>query len=238
MMPERPPAIESVFLSIEEAGFVPRRAFRLDKAERSGPLADVRTIALIGVAGRLGWDAFAGSPEAADGAADPLDRFSRRVIGGLAEAFGAIALFPFGGPPYLPFQRWAERAEAVHPSPIGVFVHPVYGLWHSYRGALGLREALAVPPLEPTPSPCESCLDKPCLSTCPVEAHRPRNFNVALCAEHLREAGGADCMARGCRARRACPVGAEHMQGPEQAAFVMRAYLAGLDGYLKRDYAP
>jgi hypothetical protein len=37
-------------------------------------------------------------------------------------------------------------------------------------------------------------------------------------------------MGFGCRARRACPVGAEHAYGPEQANFIMAAFLRGQDG--------
>jgi hypothetical protein len=36
-------------------------------------------------------------------------------------------------------------------------------------------------------------------------------------------------MSAGCRARRACPVGAEHAYGPEQANFLMRAFLRARD---------
>ena len=67
------------------------------------------------------------SPEARDGRADPLDRWSRRVVDALAAALGARALYPFDGPPHWPFQRWARRAEAVHVSPLGLLIHPDYG---------------------------------------------------------------------------------------------------------------
>ena len=68
MTSERPTTIESIFSAIEGAGLVPRGALRLTEAERAGALSDIRTIALIGVVGRRGWDAFAASPEARDGA--------------------------------------------------------------------------------------------------------------------------------------------------------------------------
>ena len=113
------------------SGLVPRGAFLLEESERTGALADIRTIVLAGMAGREGWDAFAASPEASDGLADPLDRWSRRMIEALARELGGRALFPFGGPPFLPFQQWARRAEPVHPSPIEILIHPHYGLWHS-----------------------------------------------------------------------------------------------------------
>ena len=67
----------------------------------------VGTICLLGALGDRMWEVFSGSSEAADGRHDPLDRWSRRVIGTLAADLGADALYPFGGPPYQPFQRWA-----------------------------------------------------------------------------------------------------------------------------------
>ena len=144
-----------VFAGIRRIGLVPRGAFLLEEGERTGELADLRTIVLAGMVGREGWSAFAASPEASDSHADPLDRWSRRVIAALAGELGARALFPFGGPPFLPFQQWAQRAEAVHPSPIGILIHPRYGLWHSYRGALGLSEKLAIAEPATVRAPCE-----------------------------------------------------------------------------------
>jgi len=221
--------IETVFSAIERAGLAARGAFRLAQSERTGTLADLQTIVLVGVAGRRGWDAYAASPEARDSVDDPLDRFSRRVIDALGAELGAKALYPFGGPPHWPFQQWARRAEPVHTSPIGVLIHPTYGLWHSYRGALAFVAALEVPPLEASQSPCDSCRERRCLSACPVEAFSVDGYDVAACAAHLRSVAGGDCMTGGCLARRACPVGAEHRHAPEQAAFTMGAFLRARD---------
>lgn len=222
--------IETVFSAIAQSSLVPRGAMRLKDSEREGALADVRTIVLAGMAGREGWSAFAASPEANDGTDHPLDRWSRRVIEVLARELGAKALFPFGGPPFLPFQQWARRAEPVHPSPIGLLIHPRYGLWHSYRGALGFREALDVSDPAAVPSLCESCSGRWCLTACPVSAFSGVGYDVAACVGHIKSAAGADCMEAGCRARRACPVGAEHAYAPEQAHFIMRAFLRGQGG--------
>jgi hypothetical protein len=222
--------VEIVFAAIQRTGLVPRGALVLQENERTGELADIRTIVLAGMAGREGWSAFAASAEASDGLADPLDRWSRRVIEALAGELGGKALFPFGGPPFLPFQQWAQRAEPVHPSPIGLLIHPHYGLWHSYRGALAFREALIVPEPAAVPSPCETCTGRWCLKTCPAEAFSEAGYDVAACAGHLRSAVGADCMGFGCRARRACPVGADYVYTPDQAQFHMRAFLRGQGG--------
>ncbi len=222
----------AVAATITETGLVFRGGFALPEDERRGPLAGVGTIVLVGMAGRDGWPAFAASAEAQDGRPDPLDRFSRRVISVLAHRFGAVALFPFEGPPYHPFQQWAARAEPVHPSPLGLLIHPVLGLWHSYRGALGLREGVGLPIRTEAPSPCAACAERPCLRACPVGAFSSAGYDVAVCDAHLGSPAGADCMEGGCLARRACPVGVEHRHGDEHAAFTMRAFLArpGLSG--------
>lgn len=217
--------IETVLAAISGAGLVPRGALAVEEKERRGALADIGAIVLAGMAGRDGWSAFAASPEAADGADHPLDRWSRRVIEVLARDLGALALFPFGGPPFWPFQQWARRAEPVHPSPIGLLIHPRYGLWHSYRGALGFSEALDFPEPATEPSPCDSCRERPCLCACPIGAFSTAGYDVAGCAGHLEDPAGGDCMGFGCRARRACPVGAGDAYGPDQASFTMRAFL-------------
>src|SRR5690606_12865116 len=77
------------------------------------------TLILAGNAGGSLWPAFSASPEVRDGRPDPLDRWSARVIGAVAASVGGAALFPFGGPPYLPFQRWARRGAALGQSPLG-----------------------------------------------------------------------------------------------------------------------
>jgi hypothetical protein len=212
--------------AIEQRGLTAHGAFALDDDERKDEFAEVATIALVGLAGRRGWAAFSGSPEAQDGVADPLDRWSRRVVDTLAAELGARALYPFGGPPHRPFQRWARRAQPMHPSPLGLLIHRRDGLWRGYRGALAFAERLAIPRRRAAASPCEACVARPCLSACPVGAFASDGYDVGACASHLRRPEGRACMEGGCLARRACPVGAERAHEPTQAAFHMRAFLA------------
>ena len=186
-----------------------------------GVPGDPATLVLVGNAGPAMWRAFAAVR--AD-SADPLDDWVRDVLSGIAEALGAVPLFPFGGPPHLPFQRWARRAEAVAPSPLGVLIHPDYGLWHAYRGALAFAERLDLPPRDDRPCPCDTCADKPCLTACPVAAFEPQGYNVPACIGHISAPEGADCMDLGCRARRACPVGREFIYEPANAAFHMAGF--------------
>ena len=102
-------------------------AFALDVEERRGALAGVKTIALVGMAGARGWTGSPRRPRRAT--ASPI----RSIVGAEGSSArsltrsDALALYPFGGPPYWPFQRWAKRAEPMHASPLGLLVHPVVG---------------------------------------------------------------------------------------------------------------
>jgi len=182
------------------------------------------TIVLLGFVGSEGWPRFSASAEAADEQPSPLDRWSRRIIDGLAAALGGSALYPFAGPPWLPFQRWAQRTGDVFISPLGILIHPEYGLWHSYRGALAFAERLKLAPRTKPSSPCATCAAKPCLTACPVSAFSTVGYDVARCRAHIASEAGAACMSGGCLARLACPVGAQHRYASDQASFHMRAF--------------
>jgi hypothetical protein len=228
-----PPAQDDILgelgLAAAEAGLLLRGGFACRPEDGVPALPDGRraaSVVLLGNAGSSLWPAFAASPERRDGGKDPLDRWSARIIGALAVRFGAAALFPFGGPPYNPFQRWALRAEGLAPSPLGMLIHPTYGLWHAYRGALAFAEVLPLPPRADAPSPCDSCTEKPCLGACPVGAFDGTGYAVPACVKHLASGAGEDCMSGSCLARRACPVGQDDHYQAEQAGFHMETFLA------------
>jgi hypothetical protein len=226
-------SIEITVRTASAGGLAVRGAFIPEADDRVPSLADgtrCGTLVLLGWTGSLQWPVFAASPEAHDGLPDPLNRWSKRIIDGIAAAFEGAAFYPFQGPPWLDFQRWALRAEPVHRSPLGLLIHPQWGLWHSYRGATGLRERLDLPRRDSLASPCDSCREQPCLSACPVSAFAAdRPYDYLACRDYLKE-GTADCMTRACAARRACPVGPQMRYTEPQAAFHIRAFLKNRPG--------
>ena len=177
------------------------------------------TITLIGPEEPRFWDIFTASPEYLDGAPDPLDRWSQRVLKRVANDLEAEALFPFGGPPYAPFFTWAVQSGRFWASPIGFLVHDQYGLFVSFRGALR-RKGKAKP--FTSEKPCTTCA-QPCATACPVGAFDD-GYDVAACRAHVMSEAGLDCRSSGCLARRACPVG-QGNRLPAQAAFHMEAFL-------------
>ena len=221
------------FAAIEKAaraqGLTPRGGFHPEPADQVPPMVSGRpagTLVLFGNVGSSLWESFSQSAEAADGQVDPLNRWSASVIGKMAKRLGGQPHYPFGGPPYIPFLRWAQKAECVFPSPLGMLIHPIYGLWHAYRGALAFAERIELPVRPDQSSPCDSCADRPCLSSCPVSAFTGTVYEVDDCTSHISNPGGQDCINLGCRARRACPVGTDFLYLPSQARLHMQAFLS------------
>ena len=200
-------------------GLAVRGGFAPAKADG---LPGVRAVVLIGNAGPSMWPAFAAGRRDEPG---PLDQRTKRIVDPIAADLGATAVHP-NDKPFQPFQRWAQRAEPVHPSPLGILIHPVFGLWHAYRAALLFSQTVeGLPARADAPSPCDSCVEKPCLTACPVSAFDGKIYNVAACAGHLRSGGEPDCKSLGCRARDACPVARDQRYTDEQIRFHMAAFV-------------
>lgn len=192
--------------------------FAVDEGEAGFP-AGTRTLLLIGPKEPGFWPHLQTQPEW--GGANPVDRWSRRVIGRVACDVGGKALFPFGGPPYQPFYSWALRTGRVWDSPVKLLVHATQGLMVSFRGALALPRALALP--APAVQPCAACA-KPCLTACPPLALTAAGYDVPRCHAHLDQPNGADCMTGGCLVRSTCPAGAGYARMPSQSAYHMRQF--------------
>ncbi len=212
---------------LRDYGLFVRGVTRLRDAEIEtwGFEQDKPWLALVGNIGSSYWPMFSQAEEFDDGEPDPLDRWSRRIAAVLADELSLHPVFPFSGPPYYPFQQWAQRAEALEQSPIGVMMHPRFGLWHSYRFALlgagfDLEETL-----HRAASPCQSCDNQPCLRRCPVDAFDASGYAVERCATYLKQTPQAECHQQGCLARYACPVAPEQRYVAEQGQFHLRAFL-------------
>jgi epoxyqueuosine reductase QueG len=209
-----------VLTAIRRASFAPLGWFSPGPGDRTP--AEARFVILIGNTGPHMFSRFMRE----SGKPGGLDSWTRETVSQLARDLDAGVAYPFDTDPPWPFLTWARRGGAGHVSPLGLNIHPTYGLWHAYRAALLFPVAFDLPSPSPGTYPCEACVAKPCLSACPVNAFDGTGYDVQGCATHLARAEGQDCMEWGCRARRACPVGQGFAYAPAQAAFHMRAFLA------------
>ena len=180
------------------------------------------TLILLGLVGRDGWRRLQTAPEFLDGAPDPLDRWSRRVVDRLGQQFEADTLYPFGGPPYRPFVNWALASGRAFTSPSHMLVHDTVGMMISYRGALHLRQDIDIPAPPLQRSPCEACAARPCLTTCPAHALVDAGpYDLSACHSHLETPKGLHCLSNGCLARLACPLSRGAGRDPAQSAHHM-----------------
>lgn len=224
MPPQADPiAVEAVREALAERGLMLRGGFH--PGDDDGAPPGTGTLLMVGNAGPGMWRAFAARRPVGP---DPLNAWTRQVLDPVSKRFGASVVYTFEGPPYYPFQRWAARAEPIHASPLGILIHPEFGLWHAWRGALCFPGRLDLPAGgREDGSPCESCETQPCRSACPVSAIGHGEYDTMACAAWLRGPEGTDCRLRGCLARRACPVGRAYRYAPEQAEWHMAAFLHG-----------
>jgi hypothetical protein len=221
---------DDIAAALSANGLILRGGFNFAAGETppSGPSGVVaKSALLIGQAGAAPWPHFLRWRERQPQAiANPLDTWSRQVIGAVAEIFGARAVSP-SDRPYLPFQQWAARAEGLKPSPLGILMHPEYGLWHAYRGALLFEDEIALPEPGEVIHLCDGCVEKSCLKSCPVDAYSPEGFAHQSCLAHVQGADGSPCRSGGCLDRNACPYGTAYRYPLEVQAFHMASF-AGL----------
>lgn len=195
--------------ALEPAGLFLRSGFYPNDADAVPALPDGAPAATVLLAGNAGGDLWAAFKSTGPGPdpRNPLDSWLKPQILAAADAVDGHAILPNEGPPFVPIQDWAMRADPIHRSPTGIMIHPEYGLWHVYRAAFLFAERIEVSPRDDVPSPCDSCAAKPCLAVCPVDAFKPDRFDFKSCADHVAGPSGTACRERGCMARRACPVG-------------------------------
>lgn len=171
---------------------------------------------LIGNAGPAFWRVLQANDNTGS---DPVDDYSRQLARRFVEEYlcaSAEILYPGTGA--LPLQQLGALAGWHYSSPLGIGIHPQYGLWFAYRAAV-LTDA-PLTPSEPLPgvSPCQHCTDRPCLSACPPRAlAQTAPPDLTRCLD-WRRTPGSSCN-NTCLARLACPVGHEHRYDNSQIQY-------------------
>ncbi|MCW8906413.1 MAG: hypothetical protein OQL28_04125, partial [Sedimenticola sp.] len=193
------------------------------------PPGDENRVILIGHGGRRLWQSL---QQAHWHHADPIDNFSHaaanRFCQQLLQGYRHQVIYPGTCP--VPLQQLGIRAGWHSDSPLGLGIHPEWGLWFAYRAAI-LTDAPLPEIRQPNPAaPCDQCLDQPCISHCPARAlSATRQIDMSRCGDYrLQE--DSTCSDR-CLARLSCPVAGEHRYTLEQITYHYRLSLETLRHY-------
>lgn len=147
---------------------------------------------------------------------NPVDDRSVQVITAGLEKYAAGAdykiLYP--GISSLPLQGLGCLSGWHHHSPLGLGIHPTYGLWFAYRSVVLSNTSFDPTTPLTSPSPCLSCEEKTCVTACPAAALSNDRFDVSKCVSY-RLSEQSNCTSK-CIARIACPVAPRHRYADEQ----------------------
>ena len=186
-----------------------------------------RSAIVIGNGGGAFWSAYRAHVErhpGFDARQHPLDDFTAAIMEThvlpLAARHGVDAelRLPFrASEPPLSFVHLAEAAGLGRRSLLAVLIHPEFGPWIALRGALLIDEEIAAPRPAAHFDPCPSCVERPCITTCPAKAvASPAGWDVWRCIDY-RVAHETICPDR-CEARIACVYGRAYRYPPDALA--------------------
>lgn len=154
----------NIFLSIK-VNLLPDDLFPFTSDQKN------KTLCLIGNGGKALWEKL---PHPLDASTDPIDRYTKTKILDFAENIledEIEILFPNSGYT-LPLQKIGRALNLCTQSPIGVDINSEFGLWFAFRGVFLTSKDLPSIVQEKTSSPCELCLEKPCLVTSDIARAR------------------------------------------------------------------
>lgn len=146
-----------------------------------------KTLCLIGNGGKSLWEKL---PHPLDVKTHPIDHYTKIQMINVAKSIESEIEILFPNDSYtLPLQKLGRTLNLCTQSPIGLDIHPFFGLWFAFRGVF-LVSNMHSPTLDKSVMPCDSCVDKPCLQI----------SNIAL-------------------ARTKCPIGNDHQYIEEQIKY-------------------
>lgn len=163
---------------------------------------------------------------------DPIDSFSHAAAQHFSQqvlrGYRYQIIYPGTRPVAL--QQLGSTAGWHCDSPLGLGIHPHWGLWFAYRAVI-LTDAPLPEIGQPDPATaCEQCPDQPCISHCPAQALKPDGqIDMSRCGDYRLEEDSS-CSDR-CLSRLSCPVAGEHRYTLEQINYHYRLSLETLRHY-------
>ena len=148
-----------------------------------------KTLCLLASGGKNLWEKL---PHPLKVETNPIDSYTKSTMLKFAHDFldgeDIEILYPEAEPKF-PLQKLGRALNLCHQSPIGLDIHSDYGLWFAFRGVFITSKNLLMPTLKSKESPCDTCIEKPCMTfadintarlSCPIKSeHRYSNEQLA-----------------------------------------------------------
>ena len=218
--------LQAVF-RFEELPVALRQTFILQEPKST----DYQYIILLANGGSRYWQSMQQAGSQTEQQSDPVDNYFYQIINDLLEPYFEYKVV-YPGNHFLPLQGLGKLAGWHHESPLGLGIHPVFGLWFAYRGVILSNTKFS--PIESdmahgSESPCRSCQGKPCIAACPANAVLASGFKVGQCSDY-RLQSESGCQSR-CMARLACPTGKEYRYQTAQMTYHYQHSLTSIKKY-------
>jgi epoxyqueuosine reductase len=168
---------------------------------------------LVAHGGRAMWDAVSNRGFTTD---NPIDDYAVNTVGQYFAAEHPDNNYEIVYPGNFPIglRDLGDLAGWHHDSPFRVGIQAQWGTWFAYRAVILTDTNFAPTVAMPTASPCDECIDKPCISICPAKAVAEEALDLESCLDH-RMQEKSSCVDT-CLSRLACPVGLEHRYSKDQ----------------------
>ncbi len=174
---------------------------------------------------------------------NPIDEYSRQRVAEILQrelpGEDCRILFPAASlsDPLPSLQKLGEIAGWHSPSPLGLGINEQFGLWFAYRAVVSVARPLTASRLDERPSPCVSCVEKPCVSSCPASAITfGRHPDLKSCVQ-FRAKSASPCAER-CLSRLGCPVATQWRYSQEQLSYFYRRSLPTLVKWVAQESEP
>lgn len=169
----------NIFLSIKVSD-LPAELFPFSNEQKN------KTLCLIGSGGISLWENL---PHPLDATTNPIDNFTQNKMQEFAKKTlnDEIEILYPNEHFTMPLQKIGRAMNLCTQSPIGIDIHPHFGLWFAFRGVFLTSAKIPIITMENKSSLCDSCSQKPCLHSldlkisrlnCPINEHRYTSFQI------------------------------------------------------------
>ncbi len=174
-------------------------------------------ILLIGNTGTQLWKQVASIIEQSN-EQNPIDNYSKKwtkkILSNCLQSSDFEFVFPSKNS--IGLQQLGKIAGWHFDSPIKVGVNSTWGSWFAYRAVVLAKSNFPQQKLNSS-SPCKTCIEKPCISACPVNAVFADQFILKDCLS-FRVEKSSPCNNK-CLSRLACPIAIDHQYPIEQIQY-------------------